>query len=114
MANVRAAANRHKAAKEIIETVPSLRELLKMKENSVNPLNYSCEFIRLTQLFQRPLLIKYYAKKPQPQQTDAVGKADKVQVETAKFMTEDGEFLEGANNYDDQGGMADEPSMLKR
>jgi len=48
MANVRAAANRQKAAKEIFETVPSLRELLKMKENSVNPLNYSCEFIRLT------------------------------------------------------------------
>lgn len=45
------------------ETVPSLRELLKMKENSVNPLNYSCDFSRLTQLFQRPLQIKYYAKK---------------------------------------------------
>jgi len=61
--NIRVAANRHKAAKDNTESVPSLRELLKMKENNVNPLNYSCDFSRLTQLFQRPLQIKYYAKK---------------------------------------------------
>jgi uncharacterized protein YgiB involved in biofilm formation len=45
LANARAAINR---AKETNETVPSLRELLKMKESCVNPLNYSCEFSRLT------------------------------------------------------------------
>ena len=34
-----------------------------MKEYEVEPLNYCCEFNRLTQLFQRNFQMKYVAKK---------------------------------------------------
>ena len=44
--------------------IPTLMQLLRMKENAVNPLNFQCEFARLTQLFQRPLQIKYCAIRP--------------------------------------------------
>ena len=57
--NVRQAA----AKKNQAEVVPTIEELLTMKEKEVNPLTYHCDFGRLTQLFQRPLQIKYYAKK---------------------------------------------------
>lgn len=74
--------------------VPSLSELMRMKENQVNPLNYNCEFSRLTTLFQRPLQIKYYAKKPvKPEGADASSAANK-QAEAAKYVTEDGDILE--------------------
>ena len=46
----------------IVDSVPDMEEVLKMKESAVMPLNYSCEFSRLTQLFGRALQIKYYAK----------------------------------------------------
>ena len=60
--NMRAVANKRKAAGNT-DSIPTLKELLRMKETAVNPLNYNCDFSRLTQLFQRPLQIKYYAKK---------------------------------------------------
>ncbi len=50
-------------AKKSVETVPSIKELFKVNEKEVNPLTYRCDFSRLTQLFQRSLVIKYYAKK---------------------------------------------------
>ena len=78
--------------------VPTLKELLKMKEKCVNPLSYNFDFSRLTQLFQRPLQIKYYEKKPpkNAQQRSADG-----QREAPKYMTEDGEILEGNFGQED-------------
>lgn len=65
-----------------------------MKESQVNPLNYNCEFSRLTTLFQRPLQIKYYAKKPAKEEgADANDKNNK-KAEATKYVTEDGDILE--------------------
>ena len=61
MGETRAAAARLK--KREAETVPSLHELVDMRQKEINPLSYNCDFNRLTQLFQRPLQIKYHAKK---------------------------------------------------
>jgi len=59
--NLREAAVKQK--KKNSDSVPSLIDLLRLKEKEVNPLTYNCDFSRLTQLFQRPLQIKYYTKK---------------------------------------------------
>lgn len=76
-----------------------MRQLLRMKEQAVNPLNYSCEFSRLTQLFQRPLQIKYYVqKKDGAGSANAVKQNDGMQDEQAQYMNEEGDMIEAPIN----------------
>jgi len=42
---------------------PGLDETIKMKDNHVKPLSYNISLQRLTQLFGRPLQMKYYNTK---------------------------------------------------
>ena len=72
--------------------IPSLEQLLKLKENAVNPLSFQCEFARLTQLFQRPLQIKYCAVRPSAEDHKLLSQDAE---EKSKLLTEDGEILGG-------------------
>ena len=70
----------------------SLADVFKLKEEEVNALNYNCDFNRLTQLFSRPLILKYV--KEQHDVTQNKPKKDEIVNDQGDFLDD----LLGADN----------------
>lgn len=82
--------NNLKNLKKVVpQKQPTLSEVLSMKDANAKPLSYNVDLKRITQLFGRPLQMKYYIVRPPKKPTTA-------NVETKQRMqiiNEEGEII---------------------
>lgn len=64
----------------------TFQQLMCEKDHNAKPMNYQCDIRRLTQLFNRPLQMKYFAK---------VQPDEKPKVHQQTLLNEEGELVNG-------------------